>query len=49
MTSKTVVDEFLSAVPGCDVWSADATLDATVLCGGRWPASPLAEKEAADA
>src|SRR5512135_2782126 len=35
MTSKTVVDEFLSAIehaaiPGCDVWSADATLDATV-------------------
>lgn len=35
MTSGTVVDEFLSAsenaaIPGCDVWSADATLDATV-------------------
>jgi hypothetical protein len=35
MTSKTVVDEFLSAIEhaailGCDVWSADATLDATV-------------------
>jgi hypothetical protein len=35
MTSNTVVDEFLSAIenaaiPRCDVWSADATLDATV-------------------
>ena len=35
MTSNTVVDEFLAAIenadiPGCDVWSTDATLDATV-------------------
>jgi len=35
MASPTVVDEFLSAIenaaiPRCDVWSADATLDATV-------------------
>jgi hypothetical protein len=35
MASATVVDEFLQAIekadiPGCDVWSADATLDATV-------------------
>ena len=35
MTSTTAVDEFLAAIenaaiPGCDVWSADATLDATV-------------------
>ncbi|HTT51097.1 MAG TPA: hypothetical protein VMH35_06845 [Streptosporangiaceae bacterium] len=35
MTTATVVDEFLQAIekpgiPGCDVWSADATLDATV-------------------
>ena len=35
MASTAVVDEFLAAIenasiPGCDVWSADATLDATV-------------------
>jgi hypothetical protein len=35
MTNEIVVDEFLQAIekagiPGCDVWSADATLDATV-------------------
>jgi hypothetical protein len=35
MTSTTVVDEFLAAIenaaiPDCDVWSTDATLDATV-------------------
>jgi hypothetical protein len=35
MTNTTVVDEFLAAIenaaiPDCDVWSADATLDATV-------------------
>jgi hypothetical protein len=35
MTSNTVVDDFLAAIenaaiPGCDVWSTDATLDATV-------------------
>jgi hypothetical protein len=103
-----VIDKFLQAIesatiPACDVWSADATLDATVpnwrlhaagpdairaeyarwfadtlswsengvphaahhlhlltvrdgliaadtvFCGGRWPASLLAEMEAADA
>ncbi len=35
MNNATVVDEFLQAIekadiPGCDVWSTDATLDATV-------------------
>ena len=35
MANVPVVDEFLRAIekadiPGCDVWSADATLDATV-------------------
>src|SRR6267142_1299687 len=35
MTGKPVIDKFLHAIetadiPGCDVWSEDATLDATV-------------------
>jgi hypothetical protein len=35
MTDKPVIEKFLQAIetatiPGCDVWSADATLDATV-------------------
>ena len=35
MTDKPVIDKFLHAIetaniPGCDAWSADATLDATV-------------------
>jgi hypothetical protein len=35
MASTPVIDKFLDAIesatiPGCDVWSADATLDATV-------------------
>ena len=35
MTDKPVIEKFLHAIetaniPGCDVWSADATLDATV-------------------
>lgn len=35
MMASTVVDKFLqaiknAAIPGCDIWSADATLDATV-------------------
>jgi hypothetical protein len=35
MTAKPVIDKFLYAIetaniPGCDAWSADATLDATV-------------------
>jgi hypothetical protein len=35
MTNTTVVNEFLAAIehaaiPDCDAWSADATLDATV-------------------
>jgi hypothetical protein len=35
MTGKPVIDKFLHAIetaniPGCDAWSADATLDATV-------------------
>jgi hypothetical protein len=35
MSSSPAIDKFLNAIetatiPGCDVWSADATLDATV-------------------
>jgi hypothetical protein len=80
MAGTPVIEKFLqaiesAAIPDCDVWSAGATLDATVpnwrlraahhlhlltvrdglivadtvFCGGRWPASLLAEMEAADA
>jgi hypothetical protein len=45
-----VIDKFLHAIesatiPGCDVWASDDS----VTCGRRWPASLLAEMEAADA
>ena len=54
MADTTVIEKFLQAIetatiPGCDVWSADATLDATVPNWRLHAAALLAEMEAAGA
>ena len=50
MPGSPAIEKFLTAIETPTIGDADDHIVAdTVFCGGRWPASLLAEMEAADA